>query len=117
MRRRRSAPRCRVLDLPPHPHPAPVGTSAPDAPDSPRPTQITGEPLIQRPDDKPETVVARLNAFHSETEPVLDYYKKQNKLRTVNADQKIDTVWTEVKSIIDRDSQGGRPSRSAAQLS
>ncbi len=72
--------------------------------------QLTGEPLIQRPDDKPETVVARLNAYHSETEPVLGYYKKQNKLRTVNADQKIDTVWTEVKSIIDRDSQ---PSRAA----
>jgi adenylate kinase len=65
----------------------------------------TGEPLIQRPDDKPETVGARLKTFHDQTAPVLDYYKARGKLRTLNADQHIDTVWGEVKAIVDGDSQ------------
>ncbi len=60
---------------------------------------------MQRSDDKPETVGARLAGYHSQTTPVLDYYKKQGKLRTINADQKIDKVWSEVKTIIDKDSQ------------
>lgn len=36
---------------------------------------VTGEPLIQRPDDKPETVGARLKTFHEQTAPVLDFYR------------------------------------------
>jgi adenylate kinase family enzyme len=37
---------------------------------------------------------------------VLDFYKERSKLRTINADQKIDTVWREVKALIDKDTQG-----------
>ena len=36
---------------------------------------ITGEPLIQRDDDKEETVRKRLEVYHSQTEPLIDYYK------------------------------------------
>ena len=36
----------------------------------------TGEPLIQRDDDKEETVKKRLEVYHSQTEPLVDYYKK-----------------------------------------
>ena len=36
---------------------------------------ITGEPLIQRSDDAPANVSARLKTFHEETAPVLEYYK------------------------------------------
>ena len=67
--------------------------------------QLTGEPLIQRPDDKPETVGARLATYHSQTTPVLDFYKSQGKLRTINADQPMGTVWGELKSIVDKDSK------------
>jgi adenylate kinase len=68
----------------------------------------TGEPLIQRPDDKPETVGARLRTYHEQTTPVLDFYGARGKLRTINADQHIDKVWTEVKTIIDTaTNQGG----------
>lgn len=66
---------------------------------------MTGDALIQRADDKPETVGARLANYHAQTAPVLDYYKKQAKLRTLNADQPIGTVWGEVKAIIDKDTQ------------
>jgi adenylate kinase len=36
----------------------------------------TGEPLIQRDDDKEETVRARLDVYHQQTEPLIEYYSK-----------------------------------------
>ena len=36
---------------------------------------VTGEPLIQRDDDKEATVRKRLEVYHSQTEPLIDYYK------------------------------------------
>lgn len=35
---------------------------------------VTGEPLIQRDDDKEETVKARLKVYHDQTEPLIHYY-------------------------------------------
>lgn len=35
---------------------------------------ITGEPLVQRDDDKEETVMKRLDIYHEQTEPLIDYY-------------------------------------------
>ena len=37
---------------------------------------ITGEPLIQREDDKPETVLKRLNVYHDQTKPLTNFYSK-----------------------------------------
>lgn len=39
---------------------------------------VTGEPLIQREDDKEETVRHRLSVYHSQTKPLVDYYKNQS---------------------------------------
>ena len=36
---------------------------------------VTGEPLIQRDDDREETVRNRLEVYHAQTEPLIDYYK------------------------------------------
>jgi nucleoside-triphosphate--adenylate kinase len=38
---------------------------------------LTGEPLIQREDDRPETVIKRLKAYEAQTKPVLDDYQKK----------------------------------------
>jgi adenylate kinase len=35
---------------------------------------VTGEPLVQRPDDREETVKKRIEAYHAQTEPLVDYY-------------------------------------------
>ncbi len=35
---------------------------------------VTGEDLIQRPDDAEETVVKRLNVYHEQTKPLVEYY-------------------------------------------
>jgi adenylate kinase len=37
---------------------------------------VTGEPLIQRDDDKEETVRARLKVYHDQTEPLINYYSR-----------------------------------------
>jgi adenylate kinase len=37
---------------------------------------VTGEPLIQRDDDREETVKARLKVYHDQTEPLIHYYSK-----------------------------------------
>lgn len=36
---------------------------------------VTGEPLVQRDDDKEETVKKRLDVYHEQTEPLIDYYQ------------------------------------------
>ena len=37
---------------------------------------VTGEPLVQRDDDKEETVKNRLAVYHKQTEPLIEYYSK-----------------------------------------
>ncbi|MBC6413378.1 MAG: adenylate kinase [Chromatiales bacterium] len=37
---------------------------------------VTGEPLIQRKDDKPEVVIQRLQNYHKQTIPMIDYYRR-----------------------------------------
>jgi adenylate kinase len=39
---------------------------------------VTGEALIQRDDDKEETVRKRLSVYHQQTKPLVDYYSKQD---------------------------------------
>ena len=46
---------------------------------------VTGEDLIQRDDDKEETVKKRLEVYHSQTKPLLDYYGKWAKSGEPNA--------------------------------
>ena len=40
---------------------------------------VSGEPLIQRDDDQEETVRKRLEVYHAQTEPLIDYYKDWEK--------------------------------------
>ena len=51
-----------------------------------------GEKLTQRKDDTLEAGKARLETFHSQSEPLVDYYKKQNLLFEVNGLLEIDEV-------------------------
>lgn len=46
--------------------------------------------LIQRKDDHPDTVKSRLDVYHSETEPLKDYYEKQAKLTVVEGQEEIE---------------------------
>ena len=44
---------------------------------------VCDDTLVQRKDDHPDTVLARLAVYHKETEPLADYYRKQGKLVNV----------------------------------
>jgi adenylate kinase len=54
--------------------------------------KCTGEFLYQRTDDAPETVRARLETFHRQTEPVIDYYRLLNLLITVPGEGPVESV-------------------------
>ena len=46
-----------------------------------------GAELVQRNDDKPETIADRLSVYHKQTEPLKDYYKKAGKLIIVEGQE------------------------------
>lgn len=56
----------------------------------------TGEPLVQRHDDKPETVRARLQLYDESTSPLVDYYEKNGVLKSFKGTQS-DVIYPEVK--------------------
>ncbi len=57
-----------------------------------------GGPLVQRDDDKPETVAKRLDVYESQTAPLIDYYRRTGKLKEVNALAPVDDVTREIVS-------------------
>jgi len=57
-----------------------------------------GGELIQRDDDKEETILKRLEVFNDETLPLVDTYQKQNILTTINANQDLDDRFKEVEA-------------------
>lgn len=61
-----------------------------------------GGELVQRTDDAPETVLERLKVYHAETEPLIAYYAKTGKLRTVTGQEKVeDTTALTLKAVED----------------
>lgn len=54
--------------------------------------QACGGELYQRPDDNPETVARRLEVYFAETAPLVDYYRKQNKLVEVEGEGGVEEV-------------------------
>ena len=57
---------------------------------------ITNEPLSIRSDDKKETVKNRLEIYHDITKPLINYYHKKNILSTVNGEDQIDNVFSNI---------------------
>jgi len=51
-----------------------------------------GTELVQRPDDTLEVVRNRLETYHQQTEPVVDYYKKNNTIYDIDANKDADKV-------------------------
>jgi len=53
-----------------------------------------GGELIQREDDNEETISHRLEVYHERTEPLIDFYRKREMLKTVDADGSVGEVHT-----------------------
>ena len=60
-----------------------------------------GKELVLRDDDKPETVKSRLDVYHKQTQPLIDYYSKQNILRTVDGTKDMDDVFTAITAFLE----------------
>ena len=59
-----------------------------------------GTALIQRDDDKEETIKNRLTNYNKATAPLLDYYRNTGKIRSVMASGEIDAIYTEIVKIL-----------------
>lgn len=55
-----------------------------------------GSALIQRDDDHPDVIKKRLEVYHQQTEPVVGFYARQEKLKTVDARRKSSEVSAEL---------------------
>jgi len=71
---------------------------------------VTGEPLVQRDDDKEDTVRKRLEVYHDQTEPLIDYYKNWQSSGQAGAPQyvriegvgKVDEIREQVFAALDK---------------
>lgn len=59
-----------------------------------------GESLILRDDDKPETVKKRLDVYHEQTQPLIDYYTSKNVLKSVDGTQDMEAVFQAIVDIL-----------------
>jgi adenylate kinase len=60
-----------------------------------------GTEFVRRKDDSEEVVRARLKAYHAQTEPLIGYYKRQGKVRTVDGMADIARVQKEITQALD----------------
>ncbi len=59
-----------------------------------------GNDLVLRDDDKPETVQKRLNVYHEQTQPLIDYYQKQGILKSVSGTVPMEEVFASIVAIL-----------------
>ena len=59
-----------------------------------------GAALVQRDDDKPETVENRLKVYHEQTQPLIEYYEKAGVLKNVDGTQDKDAVFAQITAIL-----------------
>lgn len=60
-----------------------------------------GSELVLRDDDKPETVQKRLDVYHAQTQPLIDYYEKQGVLKTVDGTVDQEDVFAAITALLD----------------
>ncbi len=59
-----------------------------------------GEELIQRKDDSAETVLNRLNVYHAQTAPLVDFYQKKGNLKKIDGAQDMDTIFNAIMAVM-----------------
>lgn len=60
----------------------------------------TGEELIQRDDDKPESVLKRLQKYEEATAPLVEYYEQKGVIQTFKGTMS-DVIYVDVKQWLD----------------
>ena len=59
-----------------------------------------GKPLMQRKDDKPEVVQKRLETYHEQTEPLIDYYEERGLLRRFDGTRSTTEVHDHIRATL-----------------
>ena len=59
-----------------------------------------GQELVLREDDKPKTVKKRLDVYHDQTQPLIDYYKKEGVLAEVDGTKDMEEVFQNIAAIL-----------------
>ena len=59
-----------------------------------------GSELVLRDDDKPETVQKRLDVYHEQTQPLIDYYTGEGILRTVDGTKDVNEVFAAITELL-----------------
>lgn len=54
-----------------------------------------------RSDDNRETIESRLKVYHNQTEPLIDFYNKQNKLTVIEGNGSIESIFESIEQVID----------------
>jgi adenylate kinase len=60
-----------------------------------------GAELVQRPDDRAETVATRLQVYRDETAPLVDYYRTRGLLASVSGDGSVEDVTRRIREVLD----------------
>lgn len=60
-----------------------------------------GKELILRDDDKPETVQKRLNVYHEQTQPLIDFYKNKGVLKEVDGTVDMNDVFNAIVKVLE----------------
>lgn len=68
-------------------------------PKKPMTDDVTGEPLIKRSDDNVEALKKRLNTYHTQTTPLIDYYQIRGLHHRVDAAKSATEVFKNIDSI------------------
>lgn len=63
-------------------------------------TNAGGE-LVQREDDNEATIAHRLDVYRTQTEPLIDFYRQRDKLKSVDADGSIDEVYERFSGVLE----------------
>ena len=63
--------------------------------------KVDATPLIQRDDDKPETVLNRLKVYHQKTAPLIDYYTGEGILKNVPGSGSLEEISAEIMKTLE----------------
>lgn len=66
---------------------------------------VTGEPLVIRPDDEESTVRSRLEVYHKQTEPLVTFYKDlaakgQTNFAAIDADRPVEDIAADIRTVL-----------------
>ncbi|MGC9313163.1 MAG: adenylate kinase family protein, partial [Sediminispirochaetaceae bacterium] len=61
---------------------------------------VSGEPLAQRPDDRPDAIRNRLDVYERQTAPLIEFYREKGLLISIDAEPSPEKIFEQVKRVL-----------------